>query len=136
MSYDLKVLEQGCEELGIALNDTQKQQFIAFYEYLAEKNKVMNLTGITEFQEVLVKHFLDSLACVKAVDMTKVSKIMDIGTGAAEASIYSSAIFSLLTSVCASISITESTMSFAVRDVIRKYKTSTTTIIPARNGSL
>ena len=34
MSYDLKVLEQGCEELGIALNDTQKQQFIAFYEYL------------------------------------------------------------------------------------------------------
>ena len=82
MSYDLKVLEQGCEELGIALNDTQKQQFIDFYEYLAEKNKVMNLTGITEFQEVLVKHFLDSLACVKAVDMTKVSKIMDIGTGA------------------------------------------------------
>ena len=44
MSYDLKVLEQGCEELGIALNDTQKQQFIAFYEYLVEKNKVMNLT--------------------------------------------------------------------------------------------
>ena len=82
MSYDLKVLEQGCEELGIALNDTQKQQFIAFYEYLEEKNKVMNLTGIIEFQEVLVKHFLDSLACVKAVDMTKVSKIMDIGTGA------------------------------------------------------
>ena len=74
MSYDLKVLEQGCEELGIALNDTQKQQFIAFYEYLAEKNKVMNLTGITEFQEVLVKHFLDSLACVKAVDMTKVEE--------------------------------------------------------------
>ena len=32
MSYDLKVLEQGCEELGIALNDTQKQQFIAFYD--------------------------------------------------------------------------------------------------------
>ena len=46
MSYDLKVLEQGCEELGIALNDTQKQQFIAFYEYLVEKNKVMNLTAI------------------------------------------------------------------------------------------
>jgi 16S rRNA G527 N7-methylase RsmG len=41
LSYDLKVLEQGCEELGIALNDTQKQQFIAFYEYLVEKNKVI-----------------------------------------------------------------------------------------------
>ena len=82
MSYDLKVLEQGCEELGIALNDTQKQQFIDFYEYLVEKNKVMNLTGITEFQEVLVKHFLDSLACIKAVDMKKVTTVMDIGTGA------------------------------------------------------
>ena len=62
MDYDLNVLEQGCEELGITLNEVQKQQFITFYEYLVEKNKVMNLTGITEFQEVLVKHFLDSLA--------------------------------------------------------------------------
>ena len=82
MDYDLNVLEQGCEELGITLNEVQKQQFITFYEHLVEKNKVMNLTGITEFQEVLVKHFLDSLACVKAVDMNKINKIMDIGTGA------------------------------------------------------
>ena len=82
MAYDLKVLEQGCEELGITLNEVQKQQFITFYEYLVEKNKVMNLTGITEFQEVLVKHFLDSLACVKTVDMNKINRIMDIGTGA------------------------------------------------------
>ena len=44
MSYDLKVLEQGCEELGIALNDTQKQQFIAFYEYLAEKSRISGST--------------------------------------------------------------------------------------------
>ncbi len=59
-------------ELGITLNEMQKNQFIPFYEYLVEKNKVMNLTGITEFQEVLVKHFLDSLACVKTVDMNKI----------------------------------------------------------------
>lgn len=82
MTYDLSVLEQGCAEMGIILNDVQKQQFIDFYEYLVEKNKVMNLTGITEFDEVLVKHFLDSLACVKAVDMSKVKSVMDIGTGA------------------------------------------------------
>lgn len=82
MAYDLKVLEQGCEQLGICLDDEKKQQFISFYEYLIEKNKVMNLTGITEFQEVLVKHFLDSLACVKAVEMKNVKKVMDIGTGA------------------------------------------------------
>ena len=82
MDYDLTVLEQGCQQIGISLNEEQKQQFIAFYEYLVEKNKVMNLTGITEFQEVLVKHFLDSLACVKAADMNEVKTVMDIGTGA------------------------------------------------------
>lgn len=82
MTYDMTVLEKGCEDLGISLDEKQKEQFIQFYEYLVEKNKVMNLTGITEFQEVLVKHFLDSLACVKAVDLTKVKKVMDIGTGA------------------------------------------------------
>ena len=82
MSYDLKVLEQGCEELGIALNDTQKQQFIAFYEYLEEKNKVMNLTGITEFDEFIDKHYIDSLSIVNAVDMHQVQSAIDVGTGA------------------------------------------------------
>ena len=82
MSYDLTILENGCAELGIELAQQQKDQYIQYYEYLIEKNKVMNLTGITEFQEVLTKHFLDSLSCVKAVDMTKVKTIIDIGTGA------------------------------------------------------
>ena len=82
MSYDLTILENGCAELGIELTQQQKDQYIQYYEYLIEKNKVMNLTGITEFQEVLTKHFLDSLSCIKAVDMTKVKTIIDIGTGA------------------------------------------------------
>ena len=82
MAYDLTILEEGCKELGITLDENQKKQFTDFYEYLVEKNKVMNLTGITEFQEVLIKHFLDSLACVKAVDMSRIKGIMDIGTGA------------------------------------------------------
>ena len=79
MPYNLTTLENGCRELGIELSQKQKNQFIQFYEFLVEKNKVMNLTGITEFEEVLTKHFLDS---VKAIDMTKVKTIMDIGTGA------------------------------------------------------
>ena len=58
--YNLEILEKGCEELGITLNDTQKNQFIQFYEFLVEK----------------------SLCCVKAVDMSKVKTVMDIGTGA------------------------------------------------------
>ena len=82
MAYDLTKLEECCSELGITLDEIQKKQFTDFYEYLVEKNKVMNLTGITEFQEVLIKHFLDSLACVKAVDMSRIKRIMDIGTGA------------------------------------------------------
>ena len=82
MAFDLTILEEGCRELGITLDEIQKKQFTDFYEYLVEKNKVMNLTGITEFQEVLIKHFLDSLACVKAVDMSRIKRIMDIGTGA------------------------------------------------------
>lgn len=82
MTYDLTVLKRGCESLGINLTELQEEQFINFYEYLVEKNKVMNLTGITELQEVLVKHFLDSLACVKAVKMESIKRVMDIGTGA------------------------------------------------------
>ena len=82
MNYNLNRFYHGLQELDINLSEDQIKQFLIYYEMLIEKNKVMNLTGITEFQEVLVKHFLDSLACVKAVDMSKVNRIMDIGTGA------------------------------------------------------
>ena len=71
MSYNTKILTDGCENLGITLSDTQIEQFMIYYEYLIEKNKVMNLTAITEFEDVMIKHFLDSLSIVKAVDMTK-----------------------------------------------------------------
>ena len=80
--YSIESFKKKVNMLHIELSDKQYNQYVTYYEMVVEKNKVMNLTGITEFQEVLVKHFLDSLACVKAVDMTKVSKIMDIGTGA------------------------------------------------------
>ena len=59
MPYNLTTLENGCRELSIELSQKQKNQFIQFYEFLVEKNKVMNLTGITEFEEVLTKHFMD-----------------------------------------------------------------------------
>ena len=75
-------LYEVAKKIDIELSDHQLEQFQKYYELLVEWNKVMNLTGITEFEEVLTKHFLDSLACVKAIDMTKVKTIMDIGTGA------------------------------------------------------
>ena len=48
MSYDLTKFKHGLEELRIALTDQQIEQFLQYYEMLVEKNKVMNLTGITE----------------------------------------------------------------------------------------
>lgn len=82
MEYDLQALEDGLQKWNLELSELQKNQFIRFYEYLIEKNRVMNLTGITEFQEVLVKHFLDSLACAQVTDMKKIHTLMDVGTGA------------------------------------------------------
>lgn len=81
----LKIFYKGLEELGIELSEKQIYQFIKYYEMLVEKNKVMNLTAITEFNEVIVKHFIDSLALVKVVDKDDLSNgisIIDIGTGA------------------------------------------------------
>lgn len=82
MDYNIKPLVDGCESFGINLSDEQIEQFILYYENLIEKNKVMNLTAITEFQDVLVKHFLDSLSIVKVIDMGHIDKILDLGTGA------------------------------------------------------
>ena len=74
--------ESQLRELNIELNEVQKQQFQKYYELLVEWNKVMNLTGITEHDEVNEKHFVDSLAIVKAVDLDQTNSVIDIGTGA------------------------------------------------------
>ena len=76
------IFESKLNELGITLTDIQKQQFVRFYELLVEWNKVMNLTGITEYEEVNEKHFVDSLSIVKAIDINKIESVIDVGTGA------------------------------------------------------
>ena len=80
--YDTTIFENGLGKLGLSLNQGQIEQFLQYYEILVEWNKVMNLTGFTELQEVIVKHFLDSLAIVKVCDMSKVKTVIDVGTGA------------------------------------------------------
>lgn len=77
-----QIFEEKLKEIGIVLTDNQKKQFIRFYELLVEWNKVMNLTGITEYEEVNEKHFVDSVSLVKAIDMNKVETVIDVGTGA------------------------------------------------------
>ena len=81
MNYDLTLLENAVKEFKITLSEEQKAQFIQYYELLIEWNKVMNLTGITEFDEVLQKHFSDSLSVVRALDMSKIESCIDVGTG-------------------------------------------------------
>ena len=61
-----KIFEKRAADLGIILSDEMKRQFSKYYEMLVEWNKVMNLTGITEYEEVYEKHFLDSICIVKA----------------------------------------------------------------------
>lgn len=69
-------------KIGVNLTDKQVNQFLKYYEMLVEKNKVMNLTSITEFDEVIEKHFVDSLQIAQYVDLTQEVSIIDIGTGA------------------------------------------------------
>ena len=69
-------------EYGYLLSEHQFEQFIKYYELLVEWNERMNLTAITEFEEVLLKHFADSLSIIKVIDLNTVSSLIDIGTGA------------------------------------------------------
>lgn len=86
--YDIKQLEENLRRLEIILNERQIFQFIKYYEILLEWNTFMNLTAITDFNEVLKKHFVDSLFIVKVYDFLSVNqkndglKVIDIGTGA------------------------------------------------------
>ena len=77
-----ELLRSGAASIGVELNDTQIQQFIKYHEILVEWNSFMNLTGITEYEEVVQKHFVDSLALCKAIDVSKAQSLIDIGTGA------------------------------------------------------
>ncbi|WP_235251374.1 16S rRNA (guanine(527)-N(7))-methyltransferase RsmG [Faecalicatena contorta] len=70
------------EHLNIVLDQKQIQQFDTYFKLLVEWNKVMNLTGITEYNDVWEKHYIDSLSIVNALNMNQVNTMIDIGTGA------------------------------------------------------
>ena len=74
--------EEELEYFEITLSDRQKEQFDRYYELMIEKNRVMNLTGITDYDEVCLKHFTDSLTIVRIKNMDQVNSLIDIGTGA------------------------------------------------------
>ncbi len=70
------------KKINIVLDEKQLNQLEKYYELLVEYNKVMNLTGITEKEEVYLKHFYDSLTIIKVIDLKNVNSLCDIGTGA------------------------------------------------------
>ena len=69
-------------DIGISLSDKQVDQFNKYYSLLIEQNKVMNLTAITDYEEVVIKHFIDSLCLIRVTDLSEEKKIIDVGTGA------------------------------------------------------
>ena len=69
-------------KLGITPTDEQLKQLEKFYELLIDWNEKINLTRITEKEEVYLKHFYDSLTIARVIDLSKVDTLCDIGTGA------------------------------------------------------
>ncbi|MCH7620775.1 MAG: 16S rRNA (guanine(527)-N(7))-methyltransferase RsmG, partial [Chloroflexi bacterium] len=84
MPESMELLAGGALELGIKLTDRQLAQFETYYRELHQWNQRVNLTAITEYSEVQVKHFLDSLTCCLAFPegLPAARKIVDIGAGA------------------------------------------------------
>lgn len=80
--YNPSILIDGCRQLKIALSDEQIAQFICYYEMLIEKNRVMNLTAVTQWEDVQTKHYLDSLLLSGAADLHRPLRVLDLGTGA------------------------------------------------------
>ena len=76
-----ELLRKILSENDITCSDEQLMMLIRFYEMLVEKNKVMNLTAITDFEEVAIKHFADSLTIGRAIKPDS-QKMIDVGTGA------------------------------------------------------
>ena len=83
MAYDFTKMRNILSDWNLELTAEKEQQFLTFYEMLVEKNKVMNLTAITEEDAVITKHFCDSLCLVKGFsDIEKTVSLIDVGTGA------------------------------------------------------
>ncbi len=81
-NHDTIQFQKDLDSLGITLSEKQIQQFITYYEMLVEWNEVMNLTAITEYEDVMKKHFIDSISLIKAYDVSKNVSVIDVGTGA------------------------------------------------------
>ncbi|MBR3149217.1 MAG: 16S rRNA (guanine(527)-N(7))-methyltransferase RsmG [Eubacterium sp.] len=76
------LLKQLADDIGVALDGAALSRFDTYAEMLVETNKVMNLTGITEPDEIVIKHFIDSLELLKYAVLPDGASVIDVGTGA------------------------------------------------------
>lgn len=81
-SAKMNQLKEDALQFGVELNEKQLSQFQKYYEMLIEWNEKINLTAITDFEEVLMKHFLDSISIGHFIKQDESISILDIGTGA------------------------------------------------------
>jgi len=85
VKVQMEKLNLGAKKLGLQLNPGQLEQFESYYQELVDWNKRVNLTAITGYEEVQIKHFLDSLTVTLAWQQLRTKsdlKIIDVGTGA------------------------------------------------------
>lgn len=80
--YDTRQFIKDTESLGVKLTEGQIRQFLLYYEMLAEWNERMNLTAITAYDDVMKKHFVDSVSLRKAFPLKDGTSLIDVGTGA------------------------------------------------------
>ena len=91
MENDITIMNQYLKEYNLELSLKQLEQFQTYYSMLIEWNSFMNLTAITEFHDVMIKHFIDSISLIMGKENDLIQKacldncqvsLLDIGTGA------------------------------------------------------
>jgi len=81
MDQALEILKRGGEKLGLSFSSEKIEKFSIYLEELKKWNRKLNLTGLKKDEEIVVKHFLDSLSCAELIEDFD-SKMIDVGTGA------------------------------------------------------
>ncbi|MFN3699274.1 MAG: 16S rRNA (guanine(527)-N(7))-methyltransferase RsmG [Dictyoglomus sp.] len=76
------ILREKLKDLGLTLYPSQEEKFFLYYKALKDWNRQINLTSLEGEEEIILKHFVDSLSCLIPISGEKVEKIIDIGTGA------------------------------------------------------
>jgi 16S rRNA (guanine527-N7)-methyltransferase len=76
------LLQENSAEIGVPLTNEQVQRFMVYLRQLQFWNQSFNLTSITLDNEIIIKHFVDSLAALRANDIKIGARLLDVGTGA------------------------------------------------------